>query len=296
MCKGVRFLFLAAGLTFLGSIFAHGFPQSSFTASRGAIRIRGGHATRVANARAQSSSSPTRDAQAVSIATQALQALTGGLTVTDSTVQATASFIAGSDQETGTATLEGHTGYESRVVLSLSGGQRSEVRNGLGAPPQGKWSGADGIWKSMPVHGCWTDPTWFSPALTIQSALNDPQISLTYLGQGNKAGVAAQHIQMSRVVSGQTATATSLIQRLSQVDIYLDSTSNLPVAVDFNTHSDSDAGLDLPVEVQFSGWHSAGAFQAPSRIQKFLQGSLTLDLSSVTISVNTGLSQSDFAI
>jgi hypothetical protein len=181
-------------------------------------------------------------------------------------------------------------------VLSLSGGQRSEVRNGLGAPPQGKWSGADGIWKSMPVHGCWTDPTWFSPALTIQSAINDPQISLTYVGQGTKAGVSVQHIQISRVVPGQTATATSLIQRLSQVDIYLDSTSNLPVAVNFNIHSDTDAGLDLPIEIQFSGWHSVGGFQVPSRIQRFLQGSLTLDLSGVTISVNTGLPQSDFTI
>ena len=163
-------------------------------------------------------------------------------------------------------------------------------------PPHGKWSGSDATWHTMPLHSCWTDPTWFFPALTLQSALNDPQISFSYIGQETKAGVAVQHIRMSRVVPGQTTTATSLIQRLSQVDIYLDSTTNLPVAIGFNVHPETNAGLDLPLEVQFSGWQPVNGIQVPSRIQKFLQGSLTLDLSGVTISVNTGLPQSDFTI
>src|SRR6266550_2606347 len=51
----------------------------------------------------------------------------------------------------------------------------------------------------------------------------DAQISFSYIGQDTKAGVAVQHIQISRILPGQTATTTSLIQRLSQVDIYLDS-------------------------------------------------------------------------
>jgi len=232
----------------------------------------------------------------VSLANQALKALTGGVAITDSTVQGTASFIAGSDQESGTATLEGHAGYESRIVLSLSGGQRSEIHNASAAPPQGKWAGPDGAWHSIPLHVCWTDPTWFFPALTLQSALNDSQISFTYVGQGTKVGITVQHIQISRVLPGQTSTATSLIQRLSRVDIYLNSTTNLPVAIDFNAHPDTDATLDLPVEIQFSGWHSVNGIQVPSEIQKFLQGSLTLDLSALTISVNSGLPQSDFTI
>jgi len=296
MFKGIRFLFLAAAFTIPMSIFGDGFAQKSFTVSRGPTRILGGRTSRLAKARAQSSNSATRDAQAVSIASQALLALTGGVTVTDSTVQATASFIAGSDQETGTATLEGHAGYESRILLLLSSGQRSEVRNGSGAPPQGKWSGPDGAWHATVLHNCWADPTWFFPALTLQSALNDSQVSLVYVGQETKLGTGVQHIRISRVIPGQTSTATLLIQRLSQVDIFLDSTTNLPVAIDFNTHSDTNASLDLPLEIQFSGWNATNGIQVPSRIQKFLQGSLTLDLSALTISVNTGLPQSDFTI
>jgi hypothetical protein len=243
-----------------------------------------------------SPSSPARDTQALTLANQALKALTGGLAITDATVQGSSSFIAGSDQESGNATLEARAGYASRLVLALNGGQRTEVRNESSAPPQAKWSGPDGTWHPVPLHNCWVDPTWFFPALTIQSALNDPQISFAYIGQDTKAGGAVQHIQISRIVPGQNAASTSLIQKLSRVDVYLDVTSYLPVAVDFNTHPDKTTTYDLPVEIQFSGWQPANGVQVPSRIQKFLQGSLTLDLNSVTISVNTGIPQSDFTM
>ena len=298
MNKVARFLLLTTVFAIFVGAMAYGARQNSFTGGHGETWFRRTFATRRAKARpqTQAASLPARDAQAVSLAKQAVSALVGGATVTDVKVEGTSSLIAGSDQESGSATLEARTGYESRIVLSLSGGQRSEVRNGSGTPPHGKWSGSDATWHTMPLHSCWTDPTWFFPALTLQSALSDPQISFAYVGQGTKRDVAVQHIRMSRVVSGQTTTTTSLIQRLSQVDIYLDSATNLPVAIDFNLHPDTDAGLDLPLEVQFSGWQPVNGIQVPSRIQKFLQGSLTLDLSGVTISVNTGLPQSDFTI
>jgi hypothetical protein len=295
-------MLLAGVFAILTGAIAYAFPHNSFAGagagSPGASWISRFHITRRAKPRpqAQTTSSPTRDTQAVSLANQALSALVGSTPITDATVQGTASLTAGSDQESGSAMLEARAGYESKVVLSLSGGQRSEVRNGAGAPPQGKWSGSDATWHTMPLHSCWTDPAWFFPALTLQSALNDQQISFTYVGQETKDGVAVQHIQISRLASGQTVTATSLIQRLSQVDLYLDSTTHLPVAIDFNIHPDTDAGLNQPVEVQFSGWQPVNGIQVPSRIQKFLQGSLTLDLTALTISVNTGLPQSDFTI
>jgi len=298
---GMRWFVLAIAGVFVAGAFTSGYAQNvppgahAFT-----VPVRSHAPRRTAKKPAQTmtpaSTSPTRDTQAVTLANQALNALTGGLAITDATVQGSSNFIAGSDQESGSATLEARAGYESRTVLALSGGQRTEVRNGSGAPPQAKSSGADAVWHPAPLHNCWVDPTWFFPALTIQSALNDSQIAFTYIGQDTKVGAAVQHIQISRLVPAQSATATSLIQRLSRVDIYLDATTYLPVALDFNTHPDKTATYDIPVEIQFSGWRPVNGVQAPSRIQKFLQGSLLLDLNSVTVSINTGLPQSDFAI
>src|SRR5437588_11248614 len=299
MSKVARLLLLGTVLVILVGAIAYGVPRKkSFTSGRSESWFHPTFVTRRAKARpqTQATSSPARDAQAVLLAQQAMSALVGSTTITDATVQGTASFVAGSDQETGSATLEGHTGYESRIVLSLSDGQRSEVRNFSSPPPQGKQSGRDAVWHTVPLHNCWTDPTWFFPALTLQSALSDPQISLTYVGQGSKAGVTAQQIQISRIVPGQAAVSTSLIQRLSQVDIYLDAATNLPVAIDFNIHPDGDLGVYLPVEIQYSGWHANAGIQVPTQIQRFLQDSLTLSLTAITISVNTGLPQSDFTI
>ena len=61
------------------------------------------------------------------------------MSVNDATLQATAAYVAGSDEESGTATLTGHVNQESLVQLNLSGGTRQEIRNG----PAGTWSGPD---------------------------------------------------------------------------------------------------------------------------------------------------------
>src|SRR3989441_7814631 len=104
-------------------------------------------------------------------------------------VQATANYIAGSDEETGTATLLAKAG-ESRITLTLTGGQRAEVRNNSGGLPQGSWSGPDGVWHAMALHNCWTHAAWFFPGLSLQAALNDPQVAIAYAGQEDLDGRA----------------------------------------------------------------------------------------------------------
>jgi hypothetical protein len=53
----------------------------------------------------QTAPGPVRDPNAIALANRALQALTGGTAITDITIQASATYIAGSDQEMGPATL-----------------------------------------------------------------------------------------------------------------------------------------------------------------------------------------------
>src|SRR3989441_9754467 len=97
-------------------------------------------------------------------------------------VQATANYIAGSDEETGTATLLAKAG-ESRITLALTGGQRAEVRNNSGGLPQGSWSGPDDLWHGMAPYNCWVEASWFFPAFTLLAAVNNPQVAIVYLGQ-----------------------------------------------------------------------------------------------------------------
>src|SRR5258707_682765 len=90
-------------------------------------------------AKKPASSSP----QALALLQKSLAALTGGQSITDVTLSGTARRIAGSDDESGSATLKALASGAGRMDLSLSSGQRSEVENFSATPPAGSWSGPD---------------------------------------------------------------------------------------------------------------------------------------------------------
>ena len=234
----------------------------------------------------------TRDAQALSVISSALKALTGTTSVTDVTLQATATYVAGSDEETGTATLTATNRQESLVQLNLSGGARQEIRNG----PAGAWSGPDATPYPMANHNCWTDASWFFPALALEAAASDPTLAVSYLGSDASKGAMLLHLQVSRVLPDQSAGATTLIQTLSVMDIYIDPQSFLPLVLDFNTHPDTDANANLPVEIQFGNYQNSNGSLVPFRIQKFLQRTLLLDLAITNVVVNSGVPDSTFIL
>lgn len=244
---------------------------------------------------AQTTAVTSRDPQALALLNAAVAALDVTTTVTDATLQANVGYTAGSDSESGPATLQAKIsslGNESNLALTLSGGQRQEIRNGIA----GVWVGIDGQPHAMATHNCFTDAVWFFPGLSLQAAVADPGVGMAYVGLENLGSASVQHIQLSRLLPGQTADLTSSIQTLSTTDLYLDATSSLPVAVEFNGHPDLDANTNLLIEIQFSNYQSANGVVAPMHIQKFLQRSLLLDISVTGVTINSGIPDSVFTL
>ena len=237
-------------------------------------------------------SPPLRDPQAVAVVSEALKALDGQTTINDVTLEGSVAFTAGSDQESGTATLVARGSQQSRVVLHLGGGERQEVRHSQ----QGMWMSPDGQPHAMAGHNCWTDASWFFPALSLQALLADPQITVVYRGDESRGGLTARHLRISRVPPGQSAEMAAWIQRLSTTDVFLDAASYLPVAAIFSIHPDNNAGLDIPVEVQFSDYRLLDGVKVPFHVKKLLQGSLMLDLNIASAAVNSGVPESEFTI
>ncbi len=188
-----------------------------------------------------------RDPQAFALVNQAIKALDGQAVINDVVLEGTLSFTAGSDEETGSATFEGKVGNKSKVVLNLNGGQRQEIRSGQA----GAWIGADQQKHLIALDNGLTDAVWFFPGLSLQAALANPTLAMSYVGEETREGLAVQHLRLSRVIPGQSAAATALIQALSTMDLYLDATSSLPVAIDLDVHPDGDASTNIPVEIQF---------------------------------------------
>jgi len=233
-----------------------------------------------------------RDPKALTLIASSLNALSGSVSVNDATLQATAAYVAGSDQESGAAILVARLNQESIVQLNLSGGTRQEIRNGIA----GTWSGPDATVHSMAIHNCWTDVSWFFPALTLEALASNSQVALAYLGADTSKGATMLHLQVALLLPGQSAGATTLIQTLSSMDIYFDPRSFLPLVLDFNTHPDTDANTNLPVEIQYGNFQNAKGALVPFYIQKFVQRTLLLDLTVRHVLVNSGVPASEFTL
>lgn len=178
---------------------------------------------------AQSTSTPpaTSDFQAAALLQKSLAALTGGATVTDVTLTGSARRIAGSDDETGTATLQADSVGDSRVELSFASGNRIEIRNHSALPlpgslpsgvpvaaaqmPQavGAWIGPDGVSHGMAPHNIMTDSSWFFPALIFQNVLASQNYALSYVGQETHNGATVLHVSALEQFP-QLATAEAL--------------------------------------------------------------------------------------
>ncbi|HYL85216.1 MAG TPA: hypothetical protein VE263_13350 [Candidatus Angelobacter sp.] len=239
-------------------------------------------------------SNPQSSPQAIALLQQSLAALTGGQSITDVTLSGTARRIAGSDDESGSAILKASASLGNRIDLSLPSGPRSEVRNVSTSEQIGSWSGTDGVAHPISQHNLVTDAGWFS-AFALVTFVSPPNV-VTYVGPETRNGSSVIHLGAFQQFPGIKATVAAQLQRLSQTQIFLDSSTLLPVAITFTTHPDNNSSLDIPVEIDFSDYRNINGAQVPFHIQRYLNGSLSLDLQFQNVAINSGIPPSTFAV
>ena len=243
---------------------------------------------------AYSQQTAIQNPQAVAFAAQAMAALTGTTQVSDITLTGTATRTLGSDIENGTITLKALGTLYSRYDLSTEVATRTEVRSVTSAGvPQGYWVAPDGSFQYMAGHNCQTGAVWFFPVLSSLSLVANPLYSISYIGQESLGGNQVQHISFA-LSPAASASITPALQVLSTTDVYLDSVSLLPVAIAFSTHDDNNAGTNIPVEIDFSNYQQVNGVQIPFHVQKYLNGSLFLDVTIQSAVLNSGIPSSDF--
>jgi hypothetical protein len=216
-----------------------------------------------------------------------LQALAGKTVVNDVTLTGAAEWIAGSDDETGSSTYKA-TAVANRLDVALRVGTRSEIRLNAAGASSGNWVGLDGVSHPISDHNLMTDPGWF-PAFTLGTLLSSSNTLLTYVGQETRNGALVLHVSGSQQFPNLTGSATSLMQHLTQVDIYLDASSFLPISYVFSSHPDNNAAFDIPTEIRYSNYQTVAGTQIPFHVQRFVNNTLALDLQIQTASLNTGV-------
>jgi hypothetical protein len=259
------------------------------------------------------------DPQAVALLQGSVAALTSGAPVSDVTLTGTAQRIAGSDNETGTATAKARSDGSSRLDFNYPSGARSEIRNPSGMPfaevapqnlpvasttiadsqPVGAWSGPDGIPHGIPSHNLMTDPTWFFPATTLSSVLASPANVVSYIGPETHNDLPTIHVRISQPlpstfeVPPQVAT---LVEHLTQMDLYLAAGTTIPVALAFDVHPNNNAFVDAAIEIRFSDYRVINGISIPFHVQEFLNNGLVLDLQFSSAILNAGLPSTLFQI
>jgi hypothetical protein len=236
---------------------------------------------------------PVSDPQAVALATQAYAAMTGGASIQDVTLAGMERRIAGSLDETEPVTLNG-MGIDSGRIDHPSSG-RSEVRTSASGEPTGMWIGSDRVSHAMAGQNCWTDASWFFPAFSSAFSFSQ-DVHLSYVGLETLNGASVQHIRASKRVYDKSGNSVELIAQWSQIDVFLDSQSLLPVDVRFNIYPDNDTNVRIPVEIIFSDYRVVNGIHVPFHIQKYLQNVLNLDLTITSATFNSGLTSANFQI
>lgn len=239
-------------------------------------------------------SSPTSNPEALAFAAKSIAALAGSTAIKDITLTGNITWTAGSDIESGTATLLASGATESRMDLVFSTGTRSEIRDASTGTAEGEWILENGTSGLFAPQNCWTDAVWFYPVLGSLAA--GPGVMLSYIGQETRRGQSVQHVQ-SYVYQGYQYSGPGVSpQQLTTMDFYLDASTLLPAAVVFNAHLDKYASTNVPVEIDFTNYESMAGIVIPAHIQRFVQNTLQADLTVTGASINTGIPLSEFAI
>jgi len=239
---------------------------------------------------------PVSDPQALSLAAQGITALTGGSTISDVSLTGTAVRHSDGQNQTGTVTLLAKGSGESRMDLSIAGSVTTQLRNDNSGVPQGATSTDNGTQQQWAFHNCWINASWFFPALSLLANTSDPTVIWKYIGSETRNGTSVQHLQVFRYIANGKPQTIALTQMVSTMDIFLDSTSSLPVALAFNRHPDNDATTNISVEVDFSSYQSFGGSMVPTHFQELISGETSLDITIGSALFNSGLSDDLFAI
>jgi hypothetical protein len=223
--------------------------------------------------------------QSASIAAQEAAALCPQGIIADVLLTGTASRFVTLDNETGQVVLQARAKGQRRIDLALGSGTRTEIRINDSLNPQFATLVA-GQWVTGAIHNSWVDANWFFPAL---SALVVGPVNSFNLGFASDSS----HLFSQFQIANQRPGITSEIQNLSTVLYDVDASTHLPAALHFFTHPDDDLNVKTPVDVEFSDYRVVNGVQVPFRIQRYVNGTLQLDIASVTI--NPGLLDSDFS-
>jgi hypothetical protein len=227
----------------------------------------------------------TASSTASTSATNALarlnQAFSQGKPVSDVNLTGTANWIVGSTTDSGSFTLTASRTGSSSMQLSLGEGSRSESTVGSGSAMQCQWSDKNGQSHNVDAANCWKPVVWFLPAFSLQPGLIPSILGVADLGNGTVGSSegSLHHLQSQVVLNEKSRFLVTDVTRQSTTDLGLDPTSYLPSVLAYSVMPDRGSITPVSIEIHYGDYRVVDGVQIPFSIQRYVNGSLQLDLS-----------------
>lgn len=234
----------------------------------------------------QSSSTVQRDPTAIAILQKSVASMAANAP-SDSSATGTVTITEGSTTENGTISIQTLGTNDTAETINLPDGERAVIYSYGDAKEINGTASFNPVLELIVVDQCADFPL---PFLSAMLANSDEAIH--YIGQETLNGSSVQHIQV-----WNTFTSRPDIQKLAPLstrDIWIDSTSNLPVKMTYTRHFGRGAAPAIPVELDFSGYTSVNGVLYPFQISKSYNGTPWQTITIQQVLFNTGLTDSQF--
>ena len=215
---------------------------------------------------------------ASSLLTQISQAFVTNSVVSTIQLTATANWYAGSFEDSGSATLTASANGASQIQLNLAKkGIWTEAQGQIDPSMSCSWADSSAARHVLSGSSCVKPTVWFLPALTLQPSSTLSSITATDLGMSPVGNSTYRHARLQFPSSAMDPAAVGVAQN-SSIDIGVDPTSFLPQVVAYTVPPDDGSPVLIPIEIHFSDYRTIQDAQIPFRIQRYVNGTLQLDL------------------
>jgi hypothetical protein len=179
----------------------------------------------------------------------------------------------GSLTENGTIRIQANSVGRMRIDTTYAQGTREEYYSGSQEPADCAWTDQSGQVHPIAVHNCLAGGVSMAPLIiaSYYSGTTDFTLSLASDSSGRAVITAYPAITTSSGVA-------ALVQRSAQAQIVFDPNTYLPLVYRYRLHPDDNAASNIPAEVRFSNYQAIGGVQVPRHIQRFVNGTLELDI------------------
>lgn len=244
---------------------------------------------------AQEQAAPIEDSvnlqNATSVLNQASSTFSPKAIVSSVQMTGSATWYAGSLEDTGNVTLTASATGATTMQLSLAKkGLWTETQGSIASGRLCQFTGSDNIAHTLDILQCLKPVVWFLPGISLQPKMMPTGVGVSDGGTGRVSALTKEtyrHLQSQLVFADLPNGLMEQVMQESTTDIGLDPQSFLPNVLSYKLHPDDGSQtVVIPIEVHFSNYQKINGVEIPFLIQRYVNGSLQLEIKVDTAQIN----------